>query len=198
MSALKIRNTRYAVRILYCVFLFSLLTACARIPVTPFIPPTREITPTAEVTSVVFATPTIPEATLEIPTETPVPEFTSTPEPPSPTPACFSNLQWLADLTYPDGSTVLPGQTVIKQWRIQNNGTCNWDERYRLKFASGDMLGALNSEVMLYPAASGAEAIIEIEFTAPQFPGLYRTTWQAYDPDGKPFGQALYMEIIVQ
>ncbi len=192
-----LRSTRYAFRILCCVFLFSILAACAPVKVTPFIPPTRPYVPPTEVTSVVFATP-VPEVTLEIPTPTPRPAFTSTPQPASPTPVCFSNLQWLEDISYPDGTQVLPGQTIIKQWRVQNNGTCNWDNRFVLRFSSGDQLGALNNKFPLYPAMNGAEAIIEIEFTAPQFPGLYRTTWQAYDALGQPFGQPIYMEIVVQ
>ncbi len=177
-----------------------LLASCARAPVTPFIAPPLVATPTIEVTSVSFITPSpeiIDEPTI-LPSETTRPEISPTPEPPSPTPVCSSSLRFVEDLTYPDGTIVQAGQSVVKQWRVENNGTCNWDGRYTLRFAGGDALGAVSQQIPLYPAISGATAVIEIQFTAPQFPGAYRTDWQAYDADGQPFGETLYMEIIVQ
>jgi hypothetical protein len=39
--------------------------------------------------------------------------------------------------------------------------------------------------------------VLQIHFTAPQEPGLYECQWQAVNPDGKPFGDAFYMQIVV-
>jgi hypothetical protein len=80
---------------------------------------------------------------------------------------------------------------------VQNSGTCNWDDRYRLKFVSGSELGA-PVEQTLYPARSGTEATIRILFTAPAEPGTYQSAWQAYDPQGQPFGDPVFIQIIIE
>jgi len=80
---------------------------------------------------------------------------------------------------------------------VQNNGSCNWDERYRFKFVGGVEMGAV-IEQALYPARSGAQATMRITFTAPSVPGKYTTAWQAVDPNGETFGDAVFMEIIVE
>jgi len=36
------------------------------------------------------------------------------------------------------------------------------------------------------------------DITAPPEPGTYTTAWQAIDPNGDPFGDAVFMEIVVQ
>ncbi len=116
---------------------------------------------------------------------------------PSPTPQCEDNLRYLADLTVPDGSVVPAGTQVDKRWQVENNGTCNWDKRYRLRFIAGVDLG-LPSEQALYPARSGAQFTLRIVFTAPTEAGPYRSAWQAFSPAGEPFGDPVFVDIIVQ
>ena len=131
---------------------------------------------------------------------TPTPSFmpsTSTPARPSPTPVCSNNLTFLKDLTIPDGSSVAPNTPLDKRWLVKNNGSCNWDARYRLRLASGKNLGA-QTEQALYPARSGAQATLRLLFTAPDSPGVYRSSWQAIGPDGQPFGDPIFIEIVVK
>ena len=97
----------------------------------------------------------------------------------------------------PDGTAASAGQAVDKQWRVKNDGTCDWGAGYQLKLVSGDPMGT-PAEVALYPARAGAEAVIEMTLTAPQAAGTYRTIWQAYAPDGTAFDQAIYVDIVVQ
>jgi hypothetical protein len=118
-------------------------------------------------------------------------------EKPSPTPSCVDNLLWVEDLTVPDGSLVDPGSSLDKRWKVQNNGTCNWDKDYRVKLVGGPSLDA-SEEQALYPARSGADALIRMVFTAPQEPGAYRSAWQAFTPGGAPFGDPFYIDIVVQ
>jgi hypothetical protein len=101
------------------------------------------------------------------------------------------------DVTVPDGTVVLLGTSVDKQWKVTNSGTCNWDSTYRLKWVGGDPLGAA-TEQALYPARAGTQAILQIFFTAPNVAGTYGSTWQAFDPSGNAFGDTVYMEIVVQ
>ena len=44
---------------------------------------------------------------------------------------------------------------------------------------------------------AGADAILQIIFTAPAEPGTYECQWQAVNPDGTSFGDAFYMQIVV-
>ncbi len=176
-----------------CVFLF-LLTGCATPPpATPFIPPTAARAPATPTVEVVFVTPT----PGELPSETPAPTPTETGVPASPTPSCFSNLRYLDDVNYPDGSLFAPGQSFEKQWLVENNGSCDWGTGYTLRFVSGDPLGA-TGEVAIFPARAASQVTLSIQFTAPQQPGLYRSTWQPFDPLGQPFGDSFYVEIVVQ
>ncbi len=160
-----------------------LLPACVR-------PSTRKepVQPTAQ--------PYIP-VTLAAPTLAP----TSTPEP-TPTleandPDCIDNLSYVDDLTIQDGTTVAPGETLDKRWQVKNSGTCNWGEGYEIRFTGGAEMGAVSPQ-SLFPARSGADATIQIFFTAPNEPGEYRSAWSAYNPDGIPFGDPVYIYIVVE
>lgn len=164
---------------------FLLLPACAPTPTpTLFIPPRA---PTGTPVLIQGNTPVIP-------TNTPQPLATASP---TATPPCADGLAFVQDLTIPDGTIVSPGASVDKQWLVQNNGTCNWDSRYRLRFVGGLEMGAA-TEQALYPARAGNQATIRLTFTAPGEPGTYTTAWQAIDPFGEPFGDPVFMEIVVQ
>lgn len=173
--------------------LFSLLlSGCATLTPTPFIAPTAaplSPTPVSEIRLPTGLPPTAgPSPTLS-PSETPSP---------SPTPPCVPDLEYLSDLNYPDGTIVPPGSLIEKQWQVRNTGSCAWGAAYHLRLVQGFLPLGAAPEQALYPALSGQEVTLQITFTAPQEPGLYRSAWQAYDEQGNPFGQAVYIEIIVQ
>ena len=163
------------------------LSACAPAPTpTPFRPPTLE--------------PPLIEPTLIIQPTRPVVIIQST-LPPTSIPTtnpkdCVNDLTFISDVTIPDNTFVTYGSNVDKQWLVQNAGTCNWDSSYRLRHLGGAALGAAE-EVMLYPARAGTQATIQIIFTAPFTDGVYESAWQAYDPNGNSFGQAIYIRITV-
>ncbi len=152
------------------------------------------------------STPTPFRPPTSIPPTQPSPTFT--PLPPTPTPAvtltptptegpCTNDLTFLDDVTIEDGTTFAPGAPMDKQWLVQNDGTCDWDETYTLKWVGGLPLGV--SEVQpIFPAKAGVQATLRIVFTAPAEPGTYQTVWQAADPEGNLFGETVFMEIVVQ
>lgn len=115
---------------------------------------------------------------------------------PTTTPFCSPGLAYQEDLSIPDGTVVTPGALLDKRWRVLNSGTCNWDERYRLKLVAGPAMGSA-AELALYPARSGVQADIRLLFTAPQEAGAYRSAWQAHDPNGQPFGDPIFIDIVV-
>jgi hypothetical protein len=128
----------------------------------------------------------------------PAPEETPTPadHPPTSQPACTSSLRFIEDITIPDGTAVNPGGSLDKRWRVENSGTCNWDTNFSLRLINGDPLGAA-SPLPLYPAVAGSAAALRIMFTAPLESGVYRSAWQAHDPAGNPFGDPVFIEIVV-
>ena len=115
---------------------------------------------------------------------------------PSPTPVCTDNLLFLEDLTIPDGTVVEPGQRLDKRWQVQNNGTCNWGEGYRVKLIAGPGMGVPVQQALV-PARSGTETVIRMVYIAPDNPGNYRSAWQAYKAQGIPFGDPFYIDVIV-
>lgn len=135
-------------------------------------------------------------ATAARPTEPALPSTLPAPSLPTPTLDCEDGLWYISDLTIPDGTLVSPGDTIDKRWQVENSGSCNWNEGYRLRRISGEALG-VPGELALYPARSGTRAVIQILFTAPAEPGTYRSAWQAYNPQGEAFGDPVFVEIIV-
>ncbi|KPL84591.1 hypothetical protein SE15_05860 [Thermanaerothrix daxensis] len=150
------------------------------------------LTPQRSVMNYDLATPFIPPSA---PTALPLIE---TPAPvPSPTHECQNNLSFVSDLTIPDGSPVPSGATIDKRWEVINSGSCDWDDRYRLRLIAGSLLGASSPEQALFPARSGAHAVLRIFFQAPAEEGRYRSAWQAFDPNDFPFGDPVFIEIEV-
>jgi hypothetical protein len=173
-------------RTLLCAGLLILLTAC-----TPQATPTLFIPPTARVSM-----PTgLPAGSPAAAAASATPRPTSTAVAPSSTP-CTNDLRFVQDVTIPDGTSVLPGELVDKQWLVTNTGSCDWDARYRLRLLTGDSMNAA-VEQALYPARAGTQATLRIVFTAPQDPGNHQGAWQAVAPDGQPFGEAVYVQVNV-
>jgi hypothetical protein len=131
-------------------------------------------------------------------TPTPIPVTTPKEEVerPTPIPACTNALWFFQDITIPDGTQVSPGERLDKRWLVQNAGTCNWDERYQIRLEAGPNMGVPATQA-LFPARSGLELIIRMNFIAPDEPGTFRSAWQAYDPDGLSFGDPFFVEIEV-
>ena len=82
--------------------------------------------------------------------------------------------QFIADVTVPDGTNVLPGLTFAKTWRLKNIGTCTWTTSYTLVFASGDALGG-SSVNLPSTVVPGQTVDVSVSLTAPEHSGpLYR------------------------
>jgi hypothetical protein len=182
----RIQTSRFFFVVILILFLLS---ACTSAPTpTPFRPPTVEpplIEPTLIIQPtkpVVITESTLPPTIAIHPTANPK--------------DCTNDLSFINDVTIPDNTFVTYGSNVDKQWLVQNSGTCNWDASYRLRHLGGAALGAAE-EAMLYPARAGTQATIQIMFAAPFTDGVYESAWQAYDPNGNPFGQPIYIRITV-
>jgi hypothetical protein len=171
METEKNKKNKIQYFILVCFSLSLLISACGN-------------------TNIALATPSPIVVASETLTSAPMTVLT-------PTSSCIDDLTFISDVTIQDYSVVEPGSILDKQWLIQNSGSCNWDSHYRLRLIDGDALGAI-VEQALFPARAGMQTTLRIIFTAPQQSGEYLSEWQAYNPEGIPFGKSFFMKIVVQ
>lgn len=110
---------------------------------------------------------------------------------------CSDDASYIDDLSVPDGSQVSPGSPIDKRWRVANSGTCDWTSEYRLvPLQPNPLVG--QSEEALYPAKAGSEAVLRVTFEAPMESGEYLGQWQAMNPEGQLFGDAVFLLVVVE
>ncbi len=139
--------------------------------------------------------PNPPHHPSATPTATPLPTFTPlptlTPTATSfvtPTPAPCDRAALIADVSFPPGALVAPGQTLAKTWRLRNASPCTWTPGYWLVNVSGDFLGGPVSVRIPYLVFPGGEITLTVELFAPCHPGIYFNNWMLRDENGADFG----------
>jgi hypothetical protein len=167
------------------------LTGCTPQPTAlPFIPPSNE-TLLPSIIPLSYTPPPLPTTIGATSTAVNLPTVISNEAP------CVNSLRYIEDINFPDGTVVRAGEKIEKLWKVENNGTCSWDSRYRMRLVEGDQLGA-PVELALFPARPGTQAELRVIFIAPRESRYYRSTWQAHGPDGLAFGDPFYIDIFVQ
>jgi hypothetical protein len=112
-----------------------------------------------------------------------------------------NNSAYIADVTIPDGTVLSPGEDFDKVWRIQNTGSCTWDEGYKLVFIAGERALDPTSYEITSAAdfvAAGETVDMGVDLTAPEAEGSYTATWQMQTDTGAFFGTPLTVVIEVQ
>jgi hypothetical protein len=97
-------------------------------------------------------------------------------------------IQFLGDVTFPDGSLITRGSSFIKTWRIKNIGTCSWTPSYALVFASGDLMGGPSAVAFTRNVNPGETVEVSVTLTAPGKNGNYRGYWKLRNASGVLFG----------
>jgi hypothetical protein len=116
------------------------------------------------------------------PTNTPKPTLTPTEETPC------NQAKFVTDVTVPDGTEYSPGDTFTKTWRLENVGTCTWNNDYDLVFDTGDKMGGSNVEdINMGAVTPGDEVDVSVDLTAPNTPGTYKGKWKLRSADGVVF-----------
>ena len=118
--------------------------------------------------------------------------------------ACYVH-RYVYDESYPDGTRVDPGEEIVKTWRLQNVGSCDWvNGKYQLVFVSGDQMDGTSPILIEFTVVVDAFANFSVELTAPTVPGTYRGNWILESTDGDAIGwgpdgdQAFWLEIQVR
>jgi hypothetical protein len=111
-------------------------------------------------------------------------------------PAGTSNGRFVADVTIPDDTEILPGKAFTKTWRLQNTGTRTWGNGFQLVFVRGNPMTASLSHSV--PAAmAGQEVDISVPMTAPATPGDVFGDWRLRDDRDGFFGDLIHVKITV-
>jgi hypothetical protein len=157
-------------------------------------------------TAAAFTPTTQPTATEGAPaTEPPVPDGT---EPVVVEEAAATGTAILCDsLTYdiatvdvniPDNSEMTPGQEFVKTWKVKNDGGCAWGAGYGLIYAGYGNRMSGQPEPMASVVLVGQEVEISISFKAPTQTGEYLSAWRMANDKGIPFGEVVYVKIVVK
>ncbi len=116
------------------------------------------------------------------PTRTPGPVTVTVP------PSTCDRVQFIADVTVPDGTMFAPGATFTKTWRLKNVGSCRWTTSYQLVFFSGEQMSAPASAAFPRNVEVGQTIDISVNMTAPSAAGSYRGNWMFKNASGALFG----------
>ena len=105
--------------------------------------------------------------------------------------------RFVAELdSVPDDTVLAPGSSFTKIWRLQNMGATTWGEGYQFVLTGGQTLGAPHRlPVPLCPPGQSAD--LTVSFMTPPDAGQYLSTWSLVDPQGNPFGEAVWTRIQV-
>jgi hypothetical protein len=164
---------------------------------------TKTVSPTSTVTLTNMATqpPTITETIQPASTaiNTPIVSL-GTPAPtemmiPSGPVGC-NNSGFIQDVTIPNNTKLVAGETFTKTWRIMNTGTCAWNANYQFTFVSGNKLGS-NTANIQRTIGRGVATDISLNMVAPNSPGTYSSYWRMADDSGVLFGIGFKVVIIV-
>ncbi|HOU00503.1 MAG TPA: NBR1-Ig-like domain-containing protein, partial [Anaerolineaceae bacterium] len=139
---------------------------------TPTLNPTNinhipgETTPTAQTTEVPTVVVTQIPATPTQPAPTAVPA-TPTRIPPTATPIPCYQVTFVQDITIPDGTKIVAGNSFTKTWRIRNSGSCTWDTRFDIAFVDGTQMSSTKVWDLAKEVKPGETVDISIDLTAP-------------------------------
>jgi hypothetical protein len=101
------------------------------------------------------------------------------------------------EMSLPDLTEVLPSQTLVKTWQMQNSGKIPWPAGTKLLYLRGDLPSLENSF-----AVNVAEPDCVVEVSAvvrtPQASGRYRAVFRLADSAGKKFGPRLVCVVVVR
>ena len=145
--------------------------------------PTEPVQNTQVPTVVVTQIP----ATSTQPAPTAIPA-TPTAIPPTATPIPCYQVKFVEDLTIPDGTKIVAGNTFTKTWRIRNSGSCTWDSRFDVTFVDGTQMTPGKVWDLTKEVKSGETVDISIDMTAPSTVGSYQANFQMLNPNGVRFG----------
>lgn len=102
---------------------------------------------------------------------------------------CTNRLEFVADVSIPDGTVFKPGALFTKTWRLKNTGTCTWTTTYNLVFDLGNQMSAPAKIAFSESILPGETTDFSVNMTAPSTAGEYRGDWKLMSDKGVIFGR---------
>lgn len=111
---------------------------------------------------------------------------------------CKLNAEFVEDVTIPDGTPVVPGQPVVKTWRLRNTGTCTWGSNYSFEQLEEETkLLVANPSAVSVPETPPDETVdLSVSIVlSPESPiGTQQSaSFQLKAPNGEFFGTPVYV-----
>lgn len=141
--------------------------------------------PTTTASPIEMSTPTV---TPVVSSDTPVVVASPAAVTPTLTPAAdCDRVQFIADVTYPDNTSVDANTEITKTWQVKNIGSCAWDTTYKLVFIRGEQMNGISpAEVITSLVAPDGTANLSVKLNAPSINGIHWGVWQINNRAGKP------------
>lgn len=122
------------------------------------------------------------QASLEQPA--PVESVAAPPAPKAAVPVVFVkpevdefSARFVSHVTLTDATPLVPGSTVVKTWRMKNEGATAWLSGTRLVHVGAETLGCPAEGVSVPAVAPGESVDISIALVAPSIPGYVACCW---------------------
>ncbi len=134
-----------------------------------------------------------------IPTGTPIPAATLTPT----SEVECDLIAFVSDVTVPDGSDFIPGESFTKTWRLKNVGSCPWTTAYDLVFFNGEQMSGVVSQPLINSGSVEPNQTVDVsvDLIAPLSGGNYTGNWKLRNDSNVVFeltsGDPFYVEIDV-
>ena len=97
-------------------------------------------------------------------------------------------LDFITDVTYPDGTSIGRSTPFTKVWRVKNIGTCTWTTAYDLVFVTGDSMAA-PVEIPIPENVDPGETIdLKVNLVSPSHDGSFIGYYKLRDASGLLFG----------
>jgi hypothetical protein len=97
-------------------------------------------------------------------------------------------LEFVADVTVPDGTVFAAGERFTKTWRLRNSGTSTWTTSYALVYISGEQMGGAAPTSLPAQVPPGQTVDLNVQLTAPSAAGNYVGYWMLRNAAGTNFG----------
>jgi len=106
--------------------------------------------------------------------------------------------RFVTHITLTDAAPIVPGSTLVKTWRMMNDGVRAWPVGTRLVHVGAETLGCPVEGVEVPPVAPGACADISLTLIAPELPGRHVGYFRLVTPGGVRFGHRIWADLFVE
>jgi uncharacterized repeat protein (TIGR01451 family) len=119
----------------------------------------------------------------------------STTTTPPPSTGCTDKIAFIADVTVPDYTNMVPNYSFTKTWRLKNIGTCTWTPSYAVTYISGDPMSAMYPAPLTSNVAPGQSVDVSVNMVSPSVAGTYKGNWGLKNAVGTVFSLGTYSNI---